>query len=272
MEGIGLLDRLKKGAEKRGETPAKSLIRKTMPVRVDRFDTLIDKGGLKRGDTILVSGGCGTGKTTFAMQSIWEGLLQGEKGVYITLEESPAKIKENMLENFGWDFSKYEEKRTFAIIKLDPLIIARSVEAEIAKKRGSLYIDSKDFDLALSFNLPFNPDRVAVDSLSALAIAFMDNKEGYREYLRLLFDKLESYNSVNFVLGETEQEPGIYSRTGIEEFLADGVFVLYNIQVGIKRQKALEILKLRSSNHMKKIVPYQITSAGIKIFAGREKL
>lgn len=243
--------------------------RETLPIRVDKFDELIDRRGVKRGDTILLSGGCGTGKTTFAMQSLYNAVLNGERGVYLTLEENPAKIRENMEENFGWKISKLEMEGKLALIKLDPLEIARSVEATLAQRHGGLYIDYKELALPLKFNIPFKPDRVVVDSLSALSIAFMENKEGYRQYLRLLFEALESYDSINIVVGETEQEPGIYSRTGIEEFLADAVVVLYNLHVGNKRMKAMEILKLRSSNHLKKIVPYSITKGGIKLFLGK---
>jgi len=103
-----------------------------------------------------------------------------------------------------------------------------------------------------------------------LSIAFMENEQGYRQYLRHLFESLESFNSSNIVLGETEQDPGVYSRSGIEEFLADGVVVLYNIKIHNVRQKALEILKLRSSNHEKRIVPYKITSHGIDVFINEE--
>lgn len=244
--------------------------REVLPVRVSDFDKLIERKGLKRGDTIMISGGCGTGKTTFAMQSIYNGALKGEKGIYLTLEESAEKMKENMMHNFGWDVEGMEREEKMAIIKIDPLTIARAVEATLTRERGGLYIEFEEFELPFQFNLPFKPDRVAVDSLSALSIAFMENEQAYRMYLRHLFLTLEKYNSVNFVLGETEQEPGIYSRSGIEEFLADGVVVFYNIKIHNIREKALEILKLRSSNHEKKIVPYKIASNGIEIYIDQE--
>ncbi|MBN2126792.1 MAG: hypothetical protein JW703_00190, partial [Candidatus Diapherotrites archaeon] len=231
--------------------------REVLPVRVSDFDKLIQRGGLKRGDTILLSGGCGTGKTTFGMQSLYNGALNGEKGVYITLEESTEKIRENMVENFGWDLTTLERKGLIALISVDPLKLARSVEALLVQKRGGLYIEDKQFDLSAQFNIPFKPDRVVFDSISALSIAFLENESGFRQYLRSLFSTFESYGSLNFILGETEQMPGVYSRSGIEEFLADGVIVLYNLKIHNTRQKALEILKIRSSNHEKKIVPYK---------------
>ena len=248
----------------------KTEFREILPVRVSDFDKLIERGGLKRGDTIMVSGGCGTGKTTFGMQSLYNGALDGNKGVYLTLEESAEKMKENMKHNFGWDLDAMEREGKIAVIKIDPLTIARAVEATLTRERGGLYIEFEEFELPFQFNLPFKPDRVVVDSLSALSIAFMENEQAYRMYLRHLFSTLEKYNSVNFVLGETEQEPGIYSRSGIEEFLADGVVVFYNIKIHNLREKALEILKLRSSNHEKRIVPYKIGPNGIEIYINQE--
>lgn len=252
------------------EAKRKGVFREVLPTRVSDFDKLIERGGLKRGDTILLSGGCGTGKTTFSMESLYHGALHGEKGVYITLEESAEKMKENHMQNFGWDLEGLEREQKLAIIKIDPLTIARAVEAMLTKERGGLYIEFEEFDLPFQLNLPFKPDRVVVDSLSALSIAFMENEQGYRQYLRHLFESLEGFNSSNIVLGETEQEPGTYSRSGIEEFLADGVVVFYNIKIHNIRQKALEILKLRSSNHEKRIVPYKITSNGFEVFINEE--
>lgn len=248
----------------------KAQFREIMPLRVSDFDKLVERGGLKRGDTILLSGGCGTGKTTFAMQSLYNAALHGEHCVYLTLEESAEKMKENMLQNFGWDLYRMEQEGKLLILKQDPLTIARSVEAMLTKERGGLYIDIGDIELPFQLNLPFRPDRVVVDSLSALSIAFMENEQAYRQYLRHLFETLEKYNSVNIVLGETEQEPGVYSRSGIEEFLADGVIVLYNIRIHNMRERGLEILKLRSSNHDKKIVPYKITGRGIDVYIDQE--
>ena len=244
--------------------------RESVPLLVSDFDKLVDRKGFKRGDTVLISGGAGTGKTTFGMQFLYNGAKAGFKCVYLTLEETAEKIKENMMENFGWDLDSLEKQGLLAIIKIDPLTIARAVEATLTKERGGLYIEFEQFDLPFQFNLPFKPDRVVVDSLSALSIAFMENAQGYRQYLRHLFETLEKYQSINLVFGETEQSPKIYSRMGVEEFLADGVIVFYNIKVHNTRENALEILKLRSSAHSKKLVPYKITSNGFEIYIDEE--
>ncbi len=229
-----------------------------LPTGIPGFDALIERRGLERGSTILVSGGAGSGKTTFCMQSMFEGCKRGEKGIYLSMEEDTEKIREHMLENFGFDFAPFEKKGLFAFVKMDALEIARTVEATLLREKEKLLIELHSFDF------PFKPDRVAVDSLSALSISF-EKKENYRKYIRYLFEKLESYNSVNYFITETEQNPSVYSRAGIEEFLADAVIVLYNIKVGNSRRQALEILKLRSSKHEKRIIPYEMTEKGFAI-------
>lgn len=232
-----------------------------LPVRVSVFDTLIDRRGIERGNTIIVSGGCGTGKSTFTFQSCYNSALEGEKCVYMTLEESPEKLARHMAQNFGFNIENVKDR--LLMIYVDAFTLARTVEAELEKQKGNLLIKTKTIlDLIPS---DFKPDRIVIDSLSALSAAFMGNEQHYRIYLLHLIRRLEEFNSANFLLSETEQEPSLFSRSGVEEFLVDGVIVLYNIKDGITRQRGLEILKLRCSNHSTRIIPYEITESGIDI-------
>lgn len=66
-------------------------------------------------------------------------------------------------------------------------------------------------------------------------------------------------------LNETEEAPDKLSISGVEEFLADGVIILYHLMKGDLRQRGLEILKLRGTNHVRRLVPFEITDKGIKI-------
>lgn len=232
-----------------------------LPLRVSTADSLITRHAMERGSTILIAGGCGTGKSTFVTQSFYNAMLAGEKTVYLSFEQEVAKVKERAKINFGWDLEKLEKQGKLFMLRMDPFKIARSVEAFLAQKKGDLLVSVDEIEF------PFLPDRIAIDSLSALNIAFMGNMENYRYYVSYMFDMLNRYNSLNFVISETELTSGTYSRSGIEEFLADGVIVMYNVSTGFgkERRRAIEILKLRSSQHVRKAVPFKIGKKGIEL-------
>jgi KaiC/GvpD/RAD55 family RecA-like ATPase len=150
-----------------------------------------------------------------------------------------------------------------SIKKLDPVKAARSIEALLAKKAGDLIIDLSATDL-----LPLRPPPhfLAIDSLSAIESAFVGRPESYRIYIEQLFNALREIEGISFLITETEEAPSRFSRSGVEEFLADGVIVLYNMRVGDSRVRAIEVLKLRGAKHLRKLVPLEITEKGIVIF------
>jgi circadian clock protein KaiC len=116
----------------------------------------------------------------------------------------------------------------------------------------------------------FKPDFVAIDSLTAIASAFTGKEDSYRIYIEQLFRFFEKLGSTNLLITETEQIPKIFSQTGVEEFLADGVIVFYNFKRGDVREKGIEVLKMRGENHQKKIVAMQITDTGIVVYPEQE--
>ena len=201
------------------------------------------------------------------MQSAYNAAMNGEKVVYFTFDDDPARVKRHMFRNFGWDLAGLEKEGNFWMKKVNPYDLTRSIENIVDAKDiqdmlegiKNVHAESKEV------TMPFKPDRVIIDSISALSVAFSD-KMKYRAYLNVLFDSLKNYNSVNLVTTESEQEPNVYSRSGIEEFLVDGVVVFYYIRRDSVRTRALEILKLRFSDHVKKLVPFKITDKGIVIY------
>ena len=89
-------------------------------------------------------------------------------------------------------------------------------------------------------------------------------------YIEQLFRFFEKVNATTFLITETQQVPQIYSISGVEEFLADGVVVLYNIKSGNVRERAIEVLKMRRASHLTKIVAMTVTKNGVQIFPEQE--
>jgi KaiC/GvpD/RAD55 family RecA-like ATPase len=233
--------------------------------------------GIPRSTNVLVSGGPGTGKTIFCLQTLYNMARNGHDCLYVTFEESPSKLKHHM-ENFGWiptkvegggtqfkmDIERSGKSGSFIIRKLDPFKISRSVEALLAKAAGQLRIDVEG--IPELFPKGFKPYMIALDSVSALESAFIGKPESYRIYIEQLFRLFEEIGANTLLITETEEGATTWSRTGVEEFLADGVFVLYNFKFEYNRVQAIEILKMRGAKHEKKIIPMKITDRGIIVY------
>lgn len=231
---------------------------------VPGFDELLEHG-IPKGYSVITAGGAGSGKTIFCLQTIMHHVEQGHKCFYMSFEESEERLIEHM-EEFGWEPRKYIKKGLLRIKRYSPFEITRSIEAMLEKEKGDLLIDLHPIILPADFK----PDIIALDSLTAVASAFVGKEDSYRIYIEQLFRFFEKLGSTNFLITETKQIPEIFSTTGVEEFLADGVIVMYNIKQGDVRENAVEVLKMRGTKHQKKIVAMQITDAGMVIYPDQE--
>ena len=228
------------------------------------FDELL-YGGIEKGSIVLLSGSCGAGKTIFGMQFLYEALKNGEKCAFISLEEPIDRIKK-YFSKFGWELSKFEKEKKLLLLYIEPNEIASKIEFQ-AKKKRMLTVNIKQ--TPIFFSKEEKIDRIVIDSISALESAFTE-KKAYRVYINELFKNLRSTEATCLILTEIQGKEEKYSRTGIEEFLADGVIVLYHFRHGNQRLRAIEILKMRGSKHSNKIVPFNITETGIRVYPTEE--
>jgi circadian clock protein KaiC len=214
------------------------------------FD-MIAQGGLPRNRTTLVSGTAGSGKTVFAVQFIAAGIAAGEPGVFVTFEEPPRDIRQNML-SFGWDMSKWEEGGVLAVVDASP-----DPDTEI--------VQSGSFDLgALLARVDYavrkvGAKRVAIDSLGAMFSQFSDQSLVRRELFRIA-SALKTLGVTAVMTAERTDDFGPIARFGVEEFIADNVMVLRNVLEDEKRRRTIEILKFRGTDHQKGEFPFTIVA------------
>ena len=207
-------------------------------------------GGIPAGSIVLISGASGVGKTTLCMQYCYEGTLHGENAVFLSLEE-PVEFVKNSAKLFGWDFENLEKTKKIAFVKYDP------------------YRIEDIFDILDSKIREINAKRVVVDSISALGIHVRDQAE-LRSMIFNLSTILRKLDCTALLVSEiVPGTPGI-SRYGVEEFVVDGVIVLYYERIQSTFTRAIQIWKLRGSSHSTTIHPYNITSSGINVSANEE--
>lgn len=73
---------------------------------IDGLDKMLN-GGLIPHRPYIISGPPGSGKTTLCMQFLLAGLQEGERGLFVALEEPPNEVRYNM-ESYGWKVGEVE--------------------------------------------------------------------------------------------------------------------------------------------------------------------
>src|SRR5437773_5532532 len=128
---------------------------------IDGLDEMLGRG-VPAGHIITVLGSFGTGKTTFALQFLMQGLINGEKAVYISLEEDVDSVVANAA-SFGWDLKRYLKEKKLHIVQLEPV----DAKTTITRIRSELP----------DFIKRSGASRVAIDSVSLLNMLFVVDKE-----------------------------------------------------------------------------------------------
>lgn len=138
-----------------GERKSRPEKRPRLSIGVPELDKMMG-GGIPVGDSVLVAGASGTGKTALASHFIAEGLRRGEKGLMAVFEERPEDVKRRA-KNLGHDLKKAERDGKLQLLYLRPLdlsvdeslqAILDAVERLNAKR---LVIDSLvGFEMALA--------------------------------------------------------------------------------------------------------------------------
>src|SRR4030043_323894 len=78
------------------------------------------QGGFPFPAAILVAGEPGTGKTTLAVQSLFHGAKEGEKGLYITAISEPQWLVQKFLSSFTFYNQELVEKNIVHFIDIGP--------------------------------------------------------------------------------------------------------------------------------------------------------
>ncbi|MFH1450619.1 MAG: ATPase domain-containing protein [archaeon] len=263
LKGAEEKEHLERWVEKKSEKEEYFMQKEELPPEqyyktgVPGFDVLFHHG-IPIGSSVLVAGGPGSGKTIFCLQTAINACKQGKKVLYMSFEEPETNLRQHM-KDFGWNPMKYERQGLLRIKRFNTIDLARSIEALLSEAKKELLID---IDPVL-IPKDFEPDFVFIDSLSAIAAAFTGEESRYRIYMEQLFRFLEKSDITSFLIAEVSEHPGSkLTKTGVEEFLADGIIILYHAMHSQKegiRQNAIEILKMRSEGFEGKMVKMTIT-------------
>ena len=212
------------------------------------LDDLIE-GGFPKGSTTLVSGGTGACKTIFSMQYIYNGaLVYNEPGLFVTIEANPKNIAWNM-ESFGWDIRKLQEEMKINIYRM-----------HLAPKKTFAGLIKNELETITGIVKELGIKRIAVDSTTAFA-SLINDPATIRSLLFKFTDGLKEIDCTTIFTAETKSERNVFSAYGVEEFMADGVIVLYFTPPN----RSIFVRKMRGTKHSKTVHPFEITNKGIVV-------
>ena len=237
------------------------------------LDTMLG-GGVPEGRLILVLGGPGTGKTIFCSQFLYHGATeQGDKAVYISLDETKSHFVEEMLA-FGWNFRELEQEKKFTFI--DASNIRRIPEQA---RVGRLKVEGKELARARLIDEIFTTvdgsrsssiekfigdlgaQRIVLDSISGLLFRFPEAWER-RQAILAIYEALESAGATCLITSEAISI-GEERQVQSEEYLSHGAILLQTLGTG---GRAVRIVKMRGTKVDSVPRPYQIDQTGIEVY------
>ncbi|MFP3871332.1 MAG: RAD55 family ATPase [Candidatus Aenigmatarchaeota archaeon] len=206
-------------------------------------------GGFPFPSVVLVAGGAGTGKTTFAMSFLTEGAKNGEQGLFFTTLSEPTQWMLRYASQFDFinkDFFGDE-------------IQYEDIGLLLQKEGSEELIDHIDDKIA-----EVMPQRIVIDPITVVG-EFYD--EDYRTFLFELTNLLKNWQAVSLLTGEVSPEEHYPAEI---TYAVDSVILLTMMEEEGSRRKYLEVLKMRGTDHTTGRQPISITSSdGVVVLKSR---
>ncbi len=248
---------------------------------IEGVDTML-RGGLIPGRPYVVEGPYGSGKTTFCVQFLQQGVRQGERALFVAIDEPPSELRENV-RFLGWDVGKI---RILDVHPAAKVYSKRVSLVEVAAQRAVGSLREARADAKTESMKQMSPDltpqslqlmlrqelqevrysRVVIDSLTSLkrlsAGEGEDIDSGILSLLRFLSEANLTSLLVTDVPDPVSLEP--------EMFLSRGVIRFHKFMVSSRTERFISVEKFRGSAHDTQPRPLRITKSGIQVDAEKK--
>jgi circadian clock protein KaiC len=220
-----------------------------LSIGVPKLDAMLG-GGIPEGDSVLVAGASGTGKSVLATQFIAEGIRQGDPGIVVVFEERPQEYA-GRAGSFGLDLETPQHEGKLEILYLRPL---------------DLSVDETMREI-LDAVQKIGAKRLVIDSLAGFEMALAPSfRTEFRESLYRMITALTGIGVT--ILSTVEMNESFtefpFSTYSIS-FLTDDIIRLRYVCIDSQLRKILVVIKMRGGKHSNDIREYEITSDGLVI-------
>ena len=223
--------------------------RPRLSIGIPELDKMMG-GGIPLGDSLLVAGASGTGKSVIASQFIAEGLRNGESALMAVFEERPEDVKRRA-KNVGQDLGKAESEGKLKLLYLRPL---------------DLSVD-ESLQTILDQVKELGAKRLAIDSLGGFEMALAP---GFRtDFRESLYRMMATVTGAGVTVLSTVELGESFTEFRFSQymvsFLADDILRLRYVDIDGELSRILAVVKMRDSQHSKDIREFEITGKGVAL-------
>jgi circadian clock protein KaiC len=213
---------------------------------IPALDEMFGGNGFFRGNSVLVSGTAGTGKSSVSAHFIDAACARGERCVYFSFEESASQIMRNM-RSIGIDLGRWVDKGLLHFHAVRPTTFG--LETHLVNIHNVV----RDF----------NPRVVAVDPITALLHAGTPSET--RSILLRLIDYLKEQH-ITALLTTLTSGSDAQEQTEVDiSSLVDAWLLLRDIESAGERNRGIYILKARGIAHSNQIREFLLTNDGVQL-------
>jgi len=237
-------------------------MRELQATGIGKLDALI--GGIPRGSRNLVVGPPGTGKTVFAMQFLWSGLVAGET-VSFDVIDRPWTHMRRYFQSFGWDVASYEKSGAFIPIQAYPHFEPYERDPE------TLYFELYDFERLQAIDRDLSAKNVtrfaAGDTLEHFFTAMSEDEWRKVENWTVQWCHHDGITNIDTMSEVETRDPETNRMKDFSLYTAQNIFRLRVREANKRMRRELRIEKMEGVDHPLDWLPFEITPSGIALAA-----